>query len=185
MRKVFALVLAVLICVSLAGFAVADTFTPSVTYKAAPVLVSAFMDGEDVEDCIVVTSVQAARKKTTDITQEERDLLIEVYEKLNDGSMTVEGLDESYVIRDLMDISFKHAACRMAADHGDKSSKLAEDGVVLTTVLDLNIGKNVEVVVMAYIDGEWAPIKSVENNGDGTLTCEFEDICPVLFAVKG
>lgn len=184
MRKVFALVLAVLICVSLAGFAVADTFTPSVTYKAAPVLVSAFMDGEDVEDCVEVTSVQAARKKTTDITQEERDLLIEVYEKLNDGSMTVEGLDESYVIRDLMDISFK-LACRESADHGAKDEVLAKEGVVLTTVLDLNIGKNVEVVVMAYIDGEWAPIKSVENNGDGTLTCEFEDICPVLFAVKG
>ena len=185
MRKVFSLMLAVLICVSLAGFAFADTFTPSVTYKAAPVLVDATMDGEDVEGCIVVTSVQAARKKSTDITQEERDLLIEVYEKLNDGSMKVDGLDDSYVIRDLMDLSFAFNACREQSDHDKKHEKLAEPGTTAEVRLRLGLGKHADVVIMTYIDGKWESIESIKNNADGTLTCVFEDFCPVLVAVKG
>lgn len=181
MRKVFALMLTVLICVSLAGVAVAaDVFTPSVTYKPAPGLAGAAAEG----GCIVITSVQEARKKTTDITQEERDLLIEVYEKLEDGSMKVDGLDEAYVIRDLMDISYAYEGCRMKPEHGNKHLKLAEPGVTAELDLEVNIDKDVDVVVMTYIDGKWAPIESVENNGDGTLTCVFEDFCPVLVAVK-
>ena len=41
-----------------------------------------------------------------------------------------------------------------------------------------------EVVVLVYRDGEWKPIKSVVNNGDGTLTCEFDYFCPVAFCVR-
>lgn len=184
MKKVFSLVLALVICVSLACPVFADTFTPSVSYKDSPVIVDADMDGEDVTDCLVATSVQQAKKKSTDITQEERDLLIDVYEKLSDGSMKVDGLSDDYVIRDLMDLSFEYADCRVLDDHGQKDEKLKQEGITLEVVLDLGIGKKTDVVVMTYIDGKWQPIESVKNNGDGTLTCVFEDICPVLFAVK-
>ena len=34
------------------------------------------------------------------------------------------------------------------------------------------------------MNGQWAPVKSVKNNGDGTVTCVFEDICPVAFCVE-
>ena len=34
-------------------------------------------------------------------------------------------------------------------------------------------------------DGKWESIESIKNNADGTLTCVFEDFCPVLVAVKG
>ena len=42
----------------------------------------------------------------------------------------------------------------------------------------------VEVAVFSYVDGEWIEAVSVTNNGDGTVTVVFEDICPVAFAVK-
>ncbi|MBR5126033.1 MAG: hypothetical protein IKU68_04780 [Oscillospiraceae bacterium] len=185
MRKVISLVLAVLVCASLAAVAFADAFTPSVTYKDAPLMTSAVIDGDTVTDCVVVTSVQAARKGTTDITEEERDLLIEVYEKLNDGSMKVEGLSDEYVIRDLVDISFSNEGCRKQPSHNDKGNHLAQEGIAVNITLNYGIAADVDVVVMTYIDGKWAPIEKVVNNGNGSLTCTFEDLCPVLFAVKG
>jgi hypothetical protein len=40
------------------------------------------------------------------------------------------------------------------------------------------------IEVYVYIDGQWVTVKNVTNNGDGTLTVEFEDICPVAFVTK-
>lgn len=184
MKKFFALILALMTCISLASPAFADTFTPSVSYKDGPTIVSALLDGKDVDDCVVITTIQEAKKKTTDITQDERDLLLEVYEKLTNGSMKVTGLPEGFVIRELVDVSFEHDDCRILDDHNHKDVQLKKIGSKLEVVFDLDIAKGVEVVVMTYIDGQWAPIESVKNNGDGTITCIFEDICPVLFAVK-
>ena len=48
----------------------------------------------------------------------------------------------------------------------------------------MDVPASAHVTVMAYVDGEWSAIKSVVNNGDGTVTCIFEDICPVAFVVE-
>ena len=37
---------------------------------------------------------------------------------------------------------------------------------------------------MVYVDGKWVEAKDVKNNGDGTVTVEFEDICPVAFCIN-
>ena len=37
---------------------------------------------------------------------------------------------------------------------------------------------------MVSLDGQWVEAESVMNNGDGTVTVVFEDICPVAFCVK-
>lgn len=191
MRRVVCCVIALLICVSLAvpAFAATGDFVPSISYKDGPdVMVASLDEGdgkkEDVTPCVVVTSIPEAKDKTTDITQEERDTLLDVYEELSDGIMTLPDLPDGYVIRDLVDVSFEHDDCREKEDHGHKDQKLKQPGVTLTLTFDLGVAKGVDVIVMTYIDGKWQPIESVKNNGDGTVTCVFEDICPVVFAVK-
>lgn len=184
MRRIVCLSIALLVCFSLAcpALAAEDPFVPSISYKDGPELEDALLDGEDVGGCLVVTSILGAKNKSTDIYQEDRDLLLEVYEKLSDGSMKLPLENDEYVIRELVDVSFQKTACVEAA-HGHKEA-LAQAGTTVTVTFDLGVSKNTEVVVMAFVDGEWAPIESVKNNGDGSVTGVFEDICPVAFCVE-
>lgn len=191
MRKVICILTALMLCVSLACTAMATSidFAPSISAKGAPqagnnvVLRIPGQDDINAANCVVITSINAAKTATTDITQEERDLLLEVYEKIADGTMELP-LKKGYVVRDLVDISFKYEACRQLADHNDKAAALKEEGTVLIMDFILGVGKNTDVAVLTYIDGEWEEIEEVVNNGDGTVTCTFEDVCPVVFAVR-
>ena len=60
---------------------------------------------------------------------------------------------------------------------------LKKEGTLLTVDFDLGVPKGIPVIVMTYINGKWEPVESVVNNGDGTVTVIFEDICPVVFCV--
>lgn len=185
MKKVLsvAITLALFVSLTISAFAAENTFVPSITYKDGPDITSAEMDGNDISKCLIITTLKDAEGKSTDITQDERDTLQKVYEDLKDGTTTLP-TDDNYVIRELIDLSFKHDECREIEEHGHKDQKLKEDGITLTTDFDLGVSQNDEVLVFVYIDGAWQPIESVKNNGDGTITCVFEDICPVAFAVK-
>lgn len=191
MRKALVLILMLALCMSLAcpAFAAeAQAFVPSITYKDAPFLISV-QPGDDAPEaelgisCLVSTSIAQAKNGSTDITQEERDLLLDIYEQLEDGSMTLP-IEGEYVIRELIDFSFKHNACRAIEEHGHKDEWLRKDGTVLEACFDLGVAANDNVIVLTYIDGQWVGVKNVKNNGDGTVTCVFEDICPVVFAVS-
>ena len=35
-----------------------------------------------------------------------------------------------------------------------------------------------------HVYGEWVAVEDVKTNNDGSVTCVFEDLCPVAFAVK-
>lgn len=193
MRKVICILTALMLCASLACSAMAISittdFAPSISAKPAPtpgdmvILREPGKDDENVANCVVITSIKEAQDKTTDITQEERDLLLEVYEKIADGSMELP-LKNGYVIRDLVDVSFKYNACRVIEEHNHKDIALKQEGVVLVVDFKLGITKNTDIAVMTYIDGKWEEIEEVVNNGDGSVTCTFEDICPVAFAVR-
>lgn len=137
---------------------------------------------ENLDSCIVITTIEQAEKKTTDITQEERDLLLETYAGLEDGSvkLPVEGC----TVRELVDISFKHNACRAVEAHGHKDEALKQEDATLTMRVNIGVGADEKVCVMTFVDGQWAEIEEAVNNGDGTVTCVFEDLCPVAFAVK-
>ena len=130
MKKVICMVLALMVCLSLAlpVFAAEGEFVPSISYKGAPGIRSAELDGEDVDTCIVVTPISGARNKSTDITQEERDLLIKVYDDLKNGTTKLP-ISEDYVIRDLVDLSFEYIDCRCKEDHGNKDEKLKQKGI--------------------------------------------------------
>lgn len=186
MKKLICLLVVLMLCCSLIlpVFATTgETFVPSISYKDGPDVDNAILDEngkkEGVDDCVVVTTIEQAKEKTTDITQDDRDLLIEVYEALKDGSMTLP-IDGDYVIWELFDLSFEHQDCRVIEEHGHKDEKLKAEDTTLTVTFDLGIDPAEKITVLAYVDGEWVLVEA-KNNGDGTLTCVFEDICPVVF----
>ena len=185
MKKLICLICALVLCVGTAVSAsAAVSFVPSITFKDGPGMDWATFDGEDVSDCLVITTIKQANEKTTDITQDERDLLLDVYDKLNSGAMTLP-IDESYTIRELLDVNYKYESCRQKPEtHGDKLTELNTTDKTLTVQFNMGVTADTELIVMTYSEGKWEKIKSVVNNGDGTVTCEFEHLCPVVFAVK-
>lgn len=190
MKRILSLITVLVICLSLACPAFATTVVvnvaPSVSAKGAPPATFSFRDANGnvvTTDCVVVSSVLDAKNKTTDITQEERDLLLDIYDDLSDGSMVVP-VKAGYAIRDLVDVSFKYEACRQVPEHNRKDLQLKEEGVVLIGDFVLGVADNVQVAALTYIDGEWVEVESVEMLGNGIVRCVFEDICPVVFAVK-
>jgi hypothetical protein len=90
-------------------------------------------------------------------------------------------LENDYVIRDLVDVSYKYNDCRTAKGHGNRPEELKEEGVTVTITFDMGLCPREVLEVYVYIDGQWVAVENVVNNGDGTLTVEFEDICPVAF----
>lgn len=199
MKRIIAILAVLMLCMTmvLPVAAAENEFTPSVTNKPAPEIVPGedpegdpaigllWDDGQIIgyvyEGCLVITPVSEA-ESSTEIPEESREILMDVYEKLTKGEMTLpyELVDPklnpgNMVIRDLFDATF------VCSDH---PALLAKDGVTLELTFDLNVKPGVDVVVMTYIDGKWAPIESSVNNGDGTVTCVFEEICPIAFAVK-
>lgn len=176
MKKTICVLLAVLICAALAVPAVAanNAFVPSITYKGYPELIKAADAGEeDILACTMVMSVAEAKNSNT----EEAKKLVEVYEALNDGSMTlpydkVDGIDaDKMVIRELLEVN-------MICTHNHK-----DDLIRLT--FDLGVAADAVVVGMAYVNDEWVPAEEVVNNGDGTVTFAFKQLCPIAIAVEG
>ena len=129
----------------------------------------------------MVTSLKEAAEKTTDIHEEDRDLLLEVYSKLASGEMKLP-TGEGFVIRELVDISWKQNEC-VEAEHPHED-ELNKEGVTVTIELDMGITIENELLVYSYLDGKWEQVKDVSINADGTITCVFEHFCPVAFAVR-
>ena len=139
MRKMMSMLAVLLLCVSLVCPVMAADFVPSISYKDGPELSTAFQGEpetleENVSACIVVTSIIGAREKTTDIRQENRDLLLQVYEELSEGKVTLP-VEEGWVVRDLVDVSNLVTDCINVATH-DHEAKLKEDGIVLSVLFD-------------------------------------------------
>ncbi len=197
MKKTICFLTVLMLCAALMvpAFA-ANEFTPSVSDKPAPDIVPLPEGGiavilNDIDDptpldivyegCLVITPVSEANT-STEIPDYARDLLLEVYGKLKDGSMTLPyekfsaDLDpDAMVIRDLFDATF---VCK------EHPEMLLPEGVVLQITFDLGVDADETVYTMSYHEGEWSPIVSTVNNGDGTVTCTFEHLCPIAFSVE-
>ena len=188
MKKVVCLITALVLCFSLASFAFADAdveFVPSISYKGAPEVVgggtitdsNGTASGEVPQDHLLITPLAEA-ETSTKIPADARDELLYVYDELNKGNMKLpySGKDaEKMIVRDLFDVSW-------ICDDGH-AELVAQPGVTVTLTFDIGIPANTDVVVMTYINGTWSEIVSVKNNGDGTITCVFEDFCPVAISV--
>ena len=189
MKRFFAIITVVMMCVSLMVPAMAaQDFMPSVTNKPAPEVIVARILDEDGnvikevgKECLIITSVADAAT-STEIPTASKEVLLNVYGKLMDGSMTIPyakhnpNLDPSkMVIRDLFDATFVCTEC---------PELLEAHGIVLEIVFDLNVAPGVDVYAMTYKENEWNPIVSTVNNGDGTVTATFEKLCPVEFSIN-
>ena len=188
MKKIVSLLLVAALCCCTMLSVFADEFVPSISYKDNPETEGAIELVDSAEkslsnledDCVEIVAVSSVMDTPEADRTDAEKLLAEVYQKLTDGSMKLP-FDASMgdmVIRDLIDVSL---TC--VEDH-DHAEDLAEDGTSIRMTFDLGVGKETEVVVMSYADGEWTPAKSVKNNGDGTVSCVFEHLCPVVFCVE-
>lgn len=202
MRKVISLIMALMLCFSVCGMAHAaeDDFVPSISYKPGPGLETSKDDdgrtvigtiideeGEAIdyvyedEECLVITTIaEALEDVPTGIPDDAEELLEYVYEELLADRMELpfENPDEMAIIH-LVDASF---LCDGAADYTDHEGMLEPEGICLEMTFDLGVRADVPVTVMCYVDGKWVEVPTV-NNGDGTVTCVFEKICPIAFAV--
>ena len=183
MKRILSLlaVLTLLATLAVPAWGAEDTFVPSIGYKDGPDVEKAEIEDEDVTPCLVVTSILEAKNKETDIFQEERDLLLEVYEKLRLDEMKLPLGDEDYVIRELVDISFMKSVC---VEPGDEHKEwLAQEETDITVTLRTGIPAHVDVKVLVYLNGEWVVVDGVTNNNDQTITVVFPNICPVAILV--
>ena len=116
----------------------------------------------------------------TGIPDDAEELLEHIYEELLADRMELpfENPDEMVIIQ-LIDATF---LCDGATDYIDHEAMIEPEGVCLELTFDLGVDADVVVTVMCYIDGQWVEVPTV-NNGDGTVTCLFEKICPIAFAV--
>lgn len=200
MKKVVICIAVLAMVLSLCVPAMAADFMPSVNNKPAPEIVpvpeggsggkptiGVIRDENDkiigyvYEDCLVVTPVSEV-DQSKDIPEDAKQLLKDIYDKLTNGGMTLpyEEVNPNLnpgnmVIRDLFDASW---LC------GDHPELLSKPGNTLELTFKLGVAPGVEVVTMTYINGKWVPVVSTVNNGDGTVTCVFDEICPIAFSVR-
>ncbi len=207
MKRAISILAVLVLCFSLTAPVLADEFVPSITDKGAPEIVPIKDDNgmpaiaqildEDgnvvgylYEDCLVITPVSQA--KTSNLIPDDAEtMLLDVYDKLVAGTMSLpyekfnKNLKASdMVIRDLYDVSWQCGEeTAVETDHPNHPEMVAPKGVVVRITFDLGISKTASVYSMSYKGGAWNPIVSTVNNGDGTVTCTFEDFCPVAFSV--
>jgi hypothetical protein len=206
MKKIFAIVTAVLILCSLTVPAMAAeaseaSFTPSITYKPQPEIVPVededgnehiglVKDGDGNvvgyldEGCLIVTPIAHVWDEEKDVPADVEKLLTFVYNGLSSGEMelpynlftSVVLNPEDMVIRDLFDARW---GCE---EHPDM---IAPEGVVIELTFDLGVAPDTQIFVMTYDEatGKWEPIVSTVNNGDGTVTCVFEHLCAIAFSM--
>lgn len=203
MKKIIACLLALVLCFAMAttAMAVEVGFTPSVEEKPGPGIVP---DGDIIgavygpdgsildyayKGDIIITPI-AQVNTSTEIPEDARQELIEQNKILNaDGTKLSElcpGLNDmaanalgagknadDLVIRDLFDVSITDPELKALVEI---------DGNKLELTYNLGIGADEFITAMVYVDGKWVVVETV-NNGDGTVTCLFEDVCPVAFVV--
>ena len=197
MRKLISVAVVLILCVSLAcPIFAAEEFVPSISYKGTPeVVTTTDADGREIlavirnatgavvnniyKECLVLTPVSEANESEK-IPADAKEELLSVYAALNNGSMVLPyGSNvkaDAMVIRDLFDASW-------ICDH-DHNAMLEGEGTVIELTFDLGIEKDMPVVVMTYKNETWGEIAGVKNNGDGTITCTFEHLCPISISVQ-
>lgn len=209
MKKFICMIVAMLICMSLAvpAFAATGAFTPSVTVKTGAEIVPVKVDGEKadaaittadgetvavVDDCLLLTSVADAKKKNSELEKldkEAHENLLKVYKDLESGKMEIPYADfklkaDKMAIRDLFDATF---ICAGQAEN-DHDAILAEDKASMEVTLDLGVAKKDKVHVFVYTENadgemEWVEI-DVVNNGNGTVTLTFEALGVVAICIE-
>ena len=209
MKRILCLVMVTVLIFALASsaFAAKAEFVPSISYKDHPeivpvppkpgtdpapddkVIVGEIVDKEndevvkDIYDEHLIVTPVAGAGESTEIPEEAKDQLLDIYDQLVEGTMEIpyEKIDPSInpsdmVIRDLFDVS--------SVDN-ENNQLVLEENMSVKVTFDLGVGSDVEVYCMTYINDEWVPAISVLNNGNGTVTVIMDAFGPVIFSVEG
>ena len=202
MRKIICLLIALVMCLSIAApaFAADNGFVPSITYKPEPEIITVKDEkGEDAvgvirndkgeivdyvdHGCFRITPIAHVWDPEIEVPDYIEELLLFVYEGLNDESLTIPyekfnaNLNpDDMVIRDLFDI-------RWFCD--EHRALLEQKGNSLDIIFDLGVVSDAQIFVASYDEAtkEWTPIVKTVNNGDGTVTCTFEHFCAMSFSM--
>lgn len=210
MKKVVSIILAVILVFSIGTVAFASNFTPSVTEKPAPEIVRPensveedtvahiiTTDGEVVKEIpgqkLVVTGVahvdiseEIPEESAADLKEAYAQLsaedvkLVEVLPELEEivkENLGEEKTVEDLVVRDLFDVS-------LVCEESNELLLDEEHRLSLTFNLGVKANEFVTAMKMNPLTKEWETIYSVKNNGDGTVTCEFDHLCPIAFLVE-
>ena len=202
MRRMICMLTVLLLCMSLVApaFAAEDSFVPSITYKPNPEIVP--VEGDDGEEyigvirnesgeivdyvdhgCLMITPIAHVWDEEIEIPAVVEDLLTYVYEELKEGRMTIpyekheaELAGKTMVIRDLFDARW------VCEEH---RAMIEQEGYVFELTFDLGVVADAQIYVMTYDEDtkEWSPIIKAVNNGDGTVTCNFEHLCAIEFSM--
>lgn len=181
MKRIASVFIAIVMILSLSCAVFADEFVPSIGEKGEPKLIGIELieNGEVVgsiePECLLVTAISRVNL-SEEIPDDAADLLLQVYKALRDGTSNLPVLEnEELVIRDMLDISLVCEEC---------AALLEKDGVSLKLTFDLGVAADAVVKAFTYKNDKWSAIANVTNNGDGTVTCTFEHLCPVAFAIS-
>lgn len=184
MKKIISLVLAMVMVLAMGVTAFADNFVGSILPEYDIIKIRIIDDNnktlEDLthKECLIVTHIKDA-DRAQDVIHEEISLLKKVYKMLSSGEMTLPYAKYGYdpatsVMVDLYDATF------LCTEHPEA---IAPRKIYVELTLKANVSADAEVLVMTYKNDVWAPIVSAVNNGDGTVTCVFEDFCPIAISV--
>lgn len=201
MKKLISMMVVLVMCFGIVTTVTAaeNEFVPSITYKPEPEIIPVFdEDGEEyigvIRDadgnildyvghgCILITPVAHVWDEDVEVPADVERLLRFVYEELTHGDMEIPyekheaDLDpENMVIHDLFDARW---TCE------EHRAMIEQPGVTLEITFDLKIDADVLLFVTTYDEeaDEWEPIVRNVNNGDGTVTCEFEHLCAIEFS---
>lgn len=207
MKRFLAITLSIVMMFALTLSVSAAQFVPSITNKGAPeLIVIDTINGKDVVgfitdadgnkisteyiDCLIISSITDALNDK-ELPEGVKEELLKVYDEFVEGAKISELCPEltdivkekwdkdktpdDLVIKDLFDVT----------DTCDDISKHLNGEGVLDLTFDVGIASGSFITAMVYVDGKWVPVKDCINNGDGTVTVKFDQICPVAFLVPG
>ncbi|MBQ7133184.1 MAG: hypothetical protein IJO20_01665 [Ruminococcus sp.] len=208
MKRLLTITLAIVLVLTITVSASAAQFVESITNKGAPELVVIdVVDGKEVVgfitgpdgnrlsteylECLIISSITEALSGA-DLPEGVKEELLKVYDEFNNGAKLSDlcpalteivkekwGADKNVddlVIKDLFDVTD-------VCDNFDKF--LTGEGSTLDLTFDIGIASGTFITAMVYVDGKWVPVVDCINNGDGTVTVKFDQICPVAFLVPG
>ena len=208
MKRLLTLALAIILMLTLTVSASAAQFVESITNKGAPeLIIKEQIDGKDVVgvitdpegeqvspvylECFEIFAVADALNNA-DIPADAKDDLKKVYDELSKSDTKI-----SDVCPDLNDIVKKDWSKDMTADelvvkdlfyikrNCTHDLHKLENGNTVDLTFKVSIDNGVFITAMVYVDGKWVPVNNCVNNGDGTVTVTFSQICPVAFLVPG
>lgn len=208
MKRLFTLALAIILMLSITVSANAAQFVESITNKGAPDLiiidqingkdVVGFItnpDGDKVStefiDCFEFYPLVDALTDS-DIPENIKEELKKVYEELTKSDVDLEDVcpeladivkdnwDKNKTPGDLVvkDLFYINENC-------EEFKEALKDGNTIDLTFKVGVDAATFITAMVYVDGKWVPVDNCINNGDGTVTVTFSQICPVAFLVPG